>query len=112
MSCYTSIYRYLNEDKHNIYNEDRNIRDRLKYNLDNEYKEKIKERKKVMYHKKKQLLIDETLNEFNNIINKYKNHDIEFLYNIYLNNIDTHYTINICKAKKNIIEKNFLIKKS
>ena len=44
MSCPTSIYRYLNEDKNAVYNESRNIRDNLKYNLDEEYREKIKQK--------------------------------------------------------------------
>lgn len=46
MSCPTSIYRYLNEEKNAVYNESRNIRDNLKYNLDEEYREKIKQKKK------------------------------------------------------------------
>jgi hypothetical protein len=54
MSSATTIYRYLNEDKIAIYNDNRNIRDRLKYNLDDEYREKIKEKNKKAYLRKKE----------------------------------------------------------
>ncbi len=54
MSSSTTIYRYLNEEKICIYNDNRNIRDRLKYNLDDEYKQKIKEKNKKAYLKKKE----------------------------------------------------------
>ena len=54
MSSSTTIYRYLNEEKISIYNDNRNIRDRLKYNLDDEYKQKIKEKNKKAYLKKKE----------------------------------------------------------
>lgn len=108
MSCPTSIYRYLNEDKNAMYNENRNIRDTLKYNLDEEYREKIKQRKKSTYEKKRQLLIDETIKEFNEYINNNLDYDINLLYDIYLNNVEYEYPENIYKAKKNIIYKKFI----
>jgi hypothetical protein len=108
MSCPTSIYRYLNEDKNAVYNENRNIRDNLKYNLDEEYREKIKQRKKSTYEKKRQLLIDETIKEFKEYINNNLDYDINLLYDIYLNNVEYEYPENIYKAKKNIIYKKFI----
>jgi hypothetical protein len=110
MSCATSIYRYLNEDKNAIYNESRNIRDNLKYNLDEEYREKIKQKKKSAYEKKKELLKDETIKEFNEYINNNLDYDINILYDIYLNNIEYEYPENIYKTKKNIINKEFIKK--
>ena len=100
MSCPTSIYRYLNEDKNAVYNESRNIRDNLKYNLDEEYREKIKQKKKSMYQKKRQLLKDETIKEFNEYINNNLDYDKKILYDIYLNNIEYEYPKNIYIAKK------------
>ena len=107
MSCPTSIYRYLNEDKNAVYNESRNIRDNLKYNLDEEYREKIKQKKKSMYQKKRELLKDETINEFKEYINNNLDYDIKLLYDIYLNNVEYEYSENIYKTKKNIIYKEF-----
>jgi hypothetical protein len=67
MSCATSIYRYLNEDKIAIYNDNRNIRDMLKYNLDEEYREKMREKGRNKYYKKVQKLEEETIKEFEEI---------------------------------------------
>ena len=68
MSCATSIYRYLNEDKIAIYNDNRNIRDMLKYNLDEEYREKMREKGRNKYYKKVQKLEEETINEYEELI--------------------------------------------
>ena len=108
MSCATSIYRYLNEDKNAVYNESRNIRDNLKYNLDEEYRDKIKQKKKIAYEKKRQLLKDETIKEFKEYINNNLDYDKKLLYDIYLNNIEYEYPENIYIAKKNIIYKEFI----
>ncbi len=67
MSCATSIYRYLNEDKIAVYNDNRNIRDMLKYNLDEEYREKMREKGRNKYYKKVQKLEEETIKEFEEI---------------------------------------------
>jgi hypothetical protein len=68
MSCATSIYRYLNEDKIAIYNDNRNIRDILKYNLDEEYRERMREKGRNKYYKKVQKLEEETINEYEELI--------------------------------------------
>jgi polyribonucleotide nucleotidyltransferase len=68
MSCATSIYRYLNEDKIAIYNDNRNIRDMLKYNLDEEYREKMREKGRNKYYKKVQKLEEETIKEFEELV--------------------------------------------
>jgi hypothetical protein len=68
MSCATSIYRYLNEDKIAIYNDNRNIRDILKYNLDEEYRERMREKARNKYYKKVQKLEEETINEYEELI--------------------------------------------
>ena len=94
MSSSTTIYRYLNEDKIPIYNENRNIRDRLKYNLDEEYKMKIIEKNKKFYKKKKEEFIKETLKEFENY-----NKNIEE-FKLFLND---NYKDNLIKKKLKII---------
>ncbi len=108
MSCPTSIYRYLNEDKNAMYNENRNIRDTLKYNLDEEYREKIKQRKKIAYNKKIELLKDKTIKEFNEYINNNLDYDKKELYEIYLTYLKNEYSENIYITKKNIIYKEFI----
>jgi ribosome recycling factor len=82
MSCATSIYRYLNEDKIAIYNDNRNIRDMLKYNLDEEYREKMREKGRNKYYKKVQKLEEETIKEYEELI-KDNDDDID-LYIIFL----------------------------
>lgn len=94
MSSSTTIYRYLNEHKIPIYNENRNIRDRLKYNLDEEYKMKIIEKNKKFYKKKKEEFIKETLKEFENY-----NKNIEE-FKLFLND---NYKDNLIKKKLKII---------
>lgn len=64
MSSSVMIYRYLNEDKHNIYNQTRNITDKYKYNNNEEFKKKQNLKNMVYYYRKKQEFIDETINEF------------------------------------------------
>jgi hypothetical protein len=80
MSCATSIYRYLNEDKIAVYNDNRNIRDMLKYNLDEEYRNKMREKGRNKYYKKVQKLEEETINEYEELV-KDNNDDI----NLYIN---------------------------
>lgn len=94
MSSSTTIYRYLNEDKIPIYNDNRNIRDRIKYNLDEEYKMKINEKNKKFYKKKKEEFIKETLKEFENY-----NKNIEE-FKLFLND---NYKDNLIKKKLKII---------
>lgn len=80
MSCSTSIYRYLNEDKIAIYNDNRNIRDMLKYNLDEEYRNKMREKGRNKYYKKVQKLEEETIKEYEELVK-----DSEDGINIYIN---------------------------
>jgi len=84
MSCATSIYRYLNEDKIAIYNDNRNIRDMLKYNLDEEYRNKMREKGRNKYYKKVQKLEEETIKEYEELIKDNKD-DIN-IYIDYLSN--------------------------
>jgi len=84
MSCATSIYRYLNEDKIAIYNDNRNIRDMLKYNLDEEYRNKMREKGRNKYYKKVQKLEEETIKEYEEIIKDDKD-DINIYINYLLN---------------------------
>lgn len=94
MSGCTSIYRYLNEDKVHIYNDNRNIRDRLKYNLDEEYKIKMNEKNRKYYNKKREEFIKETLKEFE----EYNNNIEEFT-----NYLKNNYKDNLIKKKLKII---------
>jgi hypothetical protein len=80
MSCATSIYRYLNEDKIAVYNDNRNIRDMLKYNLDEEYRNKMREKGRNKYYKKVQKLEEETIKEYEELVK-----DSEDGINIYIN---------------------------
>jgi ribosome recycling factor len=86
MSCATSIYRYLNEDKIAIYNDNRNIRDMLKYNLDEEYRNKMREKGRNKYYKKVQKLEEETINEYEELI-KDNDDDIDLYINFLLEKI-------------------------
>jgi hypothetical protein len=100
MSCATSIYRYLNEDKIAIYNDNRNIRDMLKYNLDEEYREKMREKGRNKYYKKVQKLEEETIKEYEELI-KDNDDDIDLYINFLLEKIIDKKLFN---KKKKIIE--------
>jgi hypothetical protein len=108
MSCATSIYRYLNEDKIAIYNDNRNIRDMLKYNLDEEYRNKMREKGRNKYYKKVQKLEEETIKEYKELI-KDNEDDIDLYINFLLEKIIDKKLFN---KKIKIIDKYLFIHKN
>ncbi len=109
MSCATSIYRYLNEDKIAIYNDNRNIRDILKYNLDEEYREKMREKGRNKYYKKVQKLEEETIKEYEELI---KDNEYDEGIDIYINYLSNKtIDIKLYNKKIKIIEKYLFIHK-